>query len=113
MNMSQVGRWLFLAGVVIAVVTGLAGNLGISVLPVILLVLGIVVGLLNVSGAETRTFLVASIALMLTAGSLGGLDALGGGLGSIVNAVAANLQTFIAPAALVVALKSLLSTAGD
>jgi len=49
MNMSQVGRWLFLAGVVIAVVTGLAGNLGISALPVILLVLGVVVGLLKLT----------------------------------------------------------------
>lgn len=111
--MTNLGRWIFLAGVALAILTGLAGNLGISALPIILLVLGLVVGFLNVSAAETRTFLVASIALMLTAGSLGGLDVIGGGLGSAITAVAANLKTFIAPAALVVALKSLLSTAGD
>ena len=109
MNMSQIGKYLFLAGVILAVVTGLAGNLGISNLSVILAVLGAVVGILNVSNAESRTFLIAGIAFLVTSSALNGLP----GLGGSIAAVAANLASFVAPAVLIVALKALLSTAGD
>ena len=109
MNMSQIGRYLFLGGVVLAVVTGLLGNLGIPNLGTILVVLGAVVGFLNVSGAESRTFLIAGIAFLATAGALNGLPA----LGEHIAGVAANLSAFASPAVLIVALKSLLSTAGD
>jgi len=109
MNMSQIGRYLFLAGVILAVVTGLAGNMGIPNLGMILAVLGVIVGFLNVSGSESRTFLIAGIAFLATAGALNGLPA----IGSHIAGVAANLSAFAAPAVLIVALKSLLSTAGD
>lgn len=109
MNMAQIGRYLFLAGVLLAVVTGLAGNLGIPNLGTILIVLGAVVGFLNVSGAETRTFLIAGIAFLATAGALNGLPHLGSAIAGISN----NLATFAAPAVLIVALKSLLTTVGD
>lgn len=109
MNMSQIGRYLFLAGVVIAVVTGLAGNLGIPNLGLVLVIFGAIVGVLNVSGAEARTFLIAGIAFLSTAGALNSLPVIGQQIG----AVAANLASFAAPAVLIVALKSLLSTAGD
>ena len=109
MSMSQIGRYLFLGGVVLAVVTGLLGNLGIPNLSTILVVLGAVVGFLNVSGAESRTFLIAGIAFLATAGALNGLPA----LGEHIAGVAANLSAFASPAVLIVALKSLLSTAGD
>ena len=109
MNMSQIGRYLFLAGVLIAVVTGLAGDFGISNLGTVLVVLGAIVGILNVSGAESRTFLIAGIAFLATAGALNGLPH----LGESISNVASNLATFTAPAVLIVALKSLLSTVGD
>ena len=93
----------------IAVVTGLAGDLGIPNLGTILVVLGVIVGFLNVSGAESRTFLIAGIAFLATAGALNGLPH----LGSSIAGIAANLSSFAGPAVLIVALKSLLSTAGD
>jgi hypothetical protein len=109
MNMSQIGRYLFLAGVLLSVVTGLAGNLGIPNLGIVLVVLGAIVGFLNVSGAESRTFLIAGIAFLATAGALNGIPA----LGESISAIAANLSAFASPAVLIVALKSLVSTAGD
>lgn len=111
MNMSQMGRYLFLAGVVVAVAAGLL-SLNIPHLATILAVAGVVVGFLNVSGAESRTFLIAGIAFLATAGALNGLAAQLGA-GSQMAAVSAKLAAFAAPAVLIVALKSLLSTAGD
>ncbi len=109
MNMSQIGRYLFLAGIIIAVIVGLAGDFGIPNIGLILVVLGAVVGFLNVSGAEARTFLIAGIAFLATAGALNGLPHLGESIAKI----SANLSAFASPAVLIVALKSLLSTAGD
>lgn len=109
MNMAQIGRYLFLAGVLIAVITGLAGDFGIPNLGIILVILGAIVGVLNVSGAESRTFLIAGIAFLATAGALNGLPA----LGNSIAAISANLSAFASPAVLIVALKSLLSTVGD
>ena len=111
MNFSQIGRYLFLAGVLVAVIAGIA-NLGIPNLGTILAILGVVVGMLNVSGAESRTFLIAGIAFLATASALNGLASTLG-VGSQVSAIAANLSAFAAPAVLIVALKSLLTTAGD
>lgn len=109
MNMVQIGRYLFLAGVLLAVVTGLAGDFGIPNLGTILVVLGAIVGFLNVSGAESRTFLIAGIAFLTTAGALDGLPHLGEAIAGISN----NLAMFAAPAVLIVALKSLMTTVGD
>lgn len=109
MNMSQIGRYLFLGGVVLSVVTGLAGDFGIPNLGTILIVLGAIVGFLNVSGAESRTFLIAGIAFLATASALNGLPA----VGDSISGIASNLSAFASPAVLIVAIKSLLTTVGD
>lgn len=110
-----IGRILFMAGVAICVLAGL--GIENPLLRVGLIVLGLVVGFLNVTAAETRTFLISAMALMMSAGALSGL---GAGMGETVGTIAGmltrigyNLSAFIAPAALVVALRSLLTTAGD
>ena len=108
MNTSQMGHYLFLAGILIAVITGLA-NFGIPHLGTFLVLLGAIVGFLNVTGAESRTFLIAGIAFLATASALNGLP----GLGDSIASIAANLSAFAAPAVLIVAMKSLLTTAGD
>lgn len=106
MNLSQVGRWVFVVGVVLAVVAGFI-DLGIPHFGLILTVVGLVVGLLNVSGKETGSFLIAAIALLMTASALGNIPQIGAQLVS----VGSNLSAIAAPAALIVALKSLLSSA--
>jgi hypothetical protein len=59
----NVGKWAFLAGLVLAAIVGLfiQGNLA----PWAVAGLGLVVGFLNVQGREVRTFLIASTALIV------------------------------------------------
>lgn len=109
------GRILFFIGVIICVLAGLVQLP--AMVSALLVILGLVVGIMNVSAAETRTFLISAIALMMSAGALSGL---GNGLGEsmemvagIVTRIGYNLSAFIGPAALIVALRSMLTTAGD
>lgn len=104
--MGNVGKYAFMGGVGIAVVMAFVA------VPngyMILVVLGLIVGFMNITEAESQGFLLAAIALMLTATSLGGLPEIGG----MISGVASNLAAFVAPAALVVALKSLMDSSKD
>ncbi len=95
---SSYGNWAFLIGLVIAL---LAGFVNIPFYALILVLLGLVVGFLNVSAKETHGFLVATVALIV-AGSAN-LNMVWSGLTIILG----NIVTFMAPAALVVAIKAL------
>jgi hypothetical protein len=104
--MGNIGKYAFIGGVVVA------GAMAFVSVPngfLILSVLGLIVGFMNVTEGESQGFLVAAIALMLTATSVGGLPEVGG----MFSQVASGLAAFVAPAALVVALKSLLDSAKD
>lgn len=111
MKMDKLGEWAFIACVVIAVVAGLAST-GNSMVAAALVILGIIVGLLNVSEKETSAFLVAAIALIV-AGTVafGAIDNLFAGLGSMLNSIVGNIATFVAPAAIIVAIKAVWSMA--
>ncbi|MBI4043761.1 MAG: hypothetical protein HY393_03070 [Candidatus Diapherotrites archaeon] len=108
MDMQEMGGWAFILGVVIALLAGLAvsfGALGGAAgwVVVVLVVLGLIVGFMNITDKETTPFLVASIALL--AGSGAGLEVLpfvGTWIGNILNYIA----VFVAPAAVIVALKA-------
>jgi len=110
MEMDMIGKWCFLIGIVLAIILGLFGS-AIPMSGLILVILGLIVGFLNVSGRETTPFLVAAIALLVVAGSSGlsVIPVIGMYLEGIVVAIAA----FTAPAALVVALKSVISASND
>jgi hypothetical protein len=103
----KLGRWLFIAGLVIAILAGLFFNFGWVTW--VLAVLGLVVGLLNVTSAETQGFLLASIAFALSATALQGVPFIGEYLTSILAYVVA----FVSGAMLVVALKALFESAGE
>jgi hypothetical protein len=116
MNMEKVGEWAFLLGIVVAVLAGLAGSAvaawigGISLL---LVVLGIIVGLLNISEKETTSFLVAVAALIVASlGSFAVLDTVVAPLGTIIDAIVGNIAVFAAPAAVIVAVKAIAALAG-
>lgn len=62
------GQYAFLGGLVIAIVVGLASNMLGTALPLamaVLGVLGVIVGLMNISDKEIMPFLVAAIALIV------------------------------------------------
>ncbi len=106
--MGNLGRWLFLAGLIICIVVGL-GLANNPWVPAALAILGVVVGLLNVGTSESTRFLLAAIGLIICASSLNTIPY----IGQHASSIAGYLVSFIAAAVFVVAIKSLLETAGD
>ena len=113
---SKMGEWAFIIGVLIAIAIGLfAGNLGQNLqgwLVLLLVVLGLIVGLLNVSEKETTPFLVAAAALLIT-GTAGSSLAIIPVIGSYLQDIVMNIAVFVTPATIVVALKAIQSLAKD
>ncbi|MBD3362077.1 hypothetical protein GF358_04800 [Candidatus Woesearchaeota archaeon] len=99
---AKIGSWAFILGVLISIVAGLIPAWQTPTLIWVLVILGLVVGFLNITAKETTEFLVAALALMII-GSAGAIPA----LGVIILSILANIVAFVAPAALVVALKSI------
>ena len=111
-NDSNVGYYAFLLGILIAVIAGLvaaAGQLDAvasGTVGLVLIILGLVVGLLNLIEKDVTAFLLAVVALTAvgaTAGGLALIPYIGTPLASIINYIAA----FVTPAAVVVALKTI------
>ena len=103
--MEKVGKYGFIAGLIICALAGF--GLEATWVPWVLAVLGLIVGFLNVAEKEVSTFLLASIALIMSAAAMVSLPFVGG----VLTTILAYLVVFIAPAVLVVALKGLLATA--
>ncbi len=105
--MGQVGKWAFIVGLVIAVLGGLGVDQ--SWFSWVLILLGLVVGFLNVTGGETHGFLLAAIGLIVSASAARGIPY----IGESASAILGNVVAFISAAVLVVALKALFETAKD
>ncbi len=105
--MNNIGKIAFILGLVIAVI----GAFGItqSWFAWVLAILGVIVGLLNVSANEARGFLISAIALLLSASALNGIPYLGDHIAAIMS----NLMIFLAGAMFVVAILSLFNSARD
>ena len=116
---NKLGQWAFIIGVLLAIVVGVfATNLSINTkgtLSLVLVLLGLVVGFLNITEKETTPFLVAAIALIATAASVDTLKTidLGVNLGLYLAGIVSQIAVFVAPAAVIVALKAINSLAKD
>lgn len=111
---SKLGQWAFVGGVVIALLLGFVPQQWQGQLILLLVVLGLIVGFLNVTEKETTPFLVAAIALLATGAAKESLalippEALGNFLVSAVS----NVNVLVAPAAILVALKAIWALAKD
>ena len=105
----KAGSWAFIIGLIIAIIAGF-WPLG-PTMTTVLIVLGLIVGFLNVTGKETNSFLFASLVLVV-------MTSLGGQMLSSIQYVGLMLQSifvammlFIIPAALIVALKAIYALA--
>ena len=103
-NLTTIGRWSLIGGIILAV---LAGFTTIPYLLTILLILGLIVGFLNITEKESTSFLVAVIALLLI--GVAGLQL--GKLTPVVVSILNNFVAFLAAAGLVVAIKQVLAIA--
>ena len=96
---------LTVVGLVIVLLTGF---FAVPMAALILLILGLIVGLLNIAAKETEKFLIATIALIvLGVASIQTLSILGTTIGTALNTILASLIAFAGAAALIVAIKAI------
>ena len=111
----KIGRYSFIGGVVIAVVLGLvpASTLGTAAgwLASLLVVLGLIVGFLNVTGKETKEFMMVATVLIIAAFAGNASSTLGGVqfVGQYLQGIFTSVLTFVVPATVVVGLKDIWS----
>lgn len=116
----KIGAYSFIVGIIIAVILGVAIGLNLSLgaqttawLTSILIILGLLVGFLNVTGKDTKDFLLVSTVLVIVAYAGGASSALGSVeiIGPVLKGVFDALLAFVVPATVIVALKELVELA--
>jgi hypothetical protein len=110
-TLGKVGKAAFVIGLIIAVIAGIFGA-STGWVPLALVVLGLIVGFLNITEEEVNDFLIAAIALILVGTIGGGLSTIPT-IGDYLAAIVADIAVFVVPAALVVSLKAVWSLAKD
>lgn len=117
---NSVGAWAFFIGVILAVIIGVSTTI-FSIPTVIaysaqiyalLVILGLIIGFVNVPGKDAHTFLWAGAILVVV--SKFGMDSVRGsligiGIGDAVAGVFAALLALFVPATIVIALKTIFS----
>jgi len=119
---NSIGAWAFLIGVILAIIIGISTTL-ISIPTLtkysaqiygVLIILGLIIGFLNVTGKDSQTFLLAGAVLVIVSkfgmesvvGSLIGI-----GIGEAVASIFGALLVLFVPATIIVALKTVFSIA--
>jgi hypothetical protein len=102
-----IGGWAFLIGVILAIIIGLFPNAGTSAMMTTLVVVGILIGLLNVADKEVTPFLLSGVVLVLV--SQAGIAMLS--RIPYVNGILMALLTIFVPATVIVAVKNVLGLA--
>ena len=99
-----VGFWAFIIGLIISLVAGLVlpGN---AIVVLILVILGIVIGFLNISPKETQALLLAAIALIVVGNAFAPLKFLG--IDTMIAGILAYITVLVAPAAVIAAIKTI------
>ena len=110
---SKLGQWAFIGGIVIALLLALVPQWK-GQLTLVLVILGLVVGLLNISEKETTPYLVAAIALLATGSATDSLKVIPPAvLGDYLVGAVQNIAAFVAPGAIVVAVKAIWALSKD
>ena len=96
---NSIGGWAFLIGVLLAIILAFFSDM--ASFAWIIVVLGLIIGLFNISEGETQKFLMAGVILVIVGALAGNMFASIMYLTDIFN----NLVALFAPAVVVVALK--------
>lgn len=100
----NLGRWAFILGVILAIVAGMFQVTISGRIVTALIILGTLIGILNIQEKEKEAFLIASIALMMTGSAgFGDLPL----IGEYIAPVFINIAVLVAPSAVIVALESI------
>jgi len=120
---NSVAAWTFLIGVVLAIVIGITTSTLVPIPAIakyspwiytILIVLGLMVGFMNVTGKDSQTFMIAGTVMVIV--SRFGMESVSGsligiGIGDAVVSTFSALLVLFAPATIIVALKTVFSIA--
>jgi len=116
MSLAKIGNWVFLVSVIIALLAGVFIS-GDATVTWILAILGIIVGLINVGLKDEVPFLIAAIALMVASQNfvwgIVQIPQFGVEIGEIIGGILGYLVIFVAPAAVIVALKAIYAFARE
>jgi len=99
-EITPAGRWAFLTGLIIAIVSGFSE---IPYLSIILFLLGLIVGAINIRERETTAFLTAVLALVIV--GIAGIQF--GTLTEMIKTIFQNFTAFASAAAFIVALRAI------
>ncbi|MBM2821232.1 MAG: hypothetical protein HW405_992 [Candidatus Berkelbacteria bacterium] len=103
----NLGRWAFILGLLISIIVGFQPFTYASL---ILVILGLIVGFLNIADKEATKYLIAIIALIVIGvAGLSSFDVLGS-VYAWVQTVLTSFVTFVAASGVVVAIKVLFET---
>jgi hypothetical protein len=108
MDFQKIGAYAFLFGILISIIFGLIySTSNPSWVPIALIILGLVIGLLNISDRNVSLFLIASIAFIATSNSINALPV----IGELLRGILINLVHFVGPAALIVSIVAIIRVA--
>lgn len=118
---NSIGAWAFLIGVILTIMVGIFARGSTNpIILIMIIILGLILGYFVVEH-NAQTFLIASVAILLasftgiqgfaTNVSLTGITVSGIGIGKIMASVLSALLFLFVPATIVVALKTIFSTA--
>jgi hypothetical protein len=124
MASQKIGGYAYLLGIVIAVLAGIVGALAptaigagtAGIILLVLVVLGLIIGYLNINDKRISDFLIATIAIAMIGGTAGGLAVLDtwvAPLGTLCVLVVRNILAVAAAAALVVGMKQIMALAKE
>jgi hypothetical protein len=103
----QIGAYAFIVGVILAIILGLFGTYipeYVEYITYLMIILGVIVGFLNIGEKQAFNFLIAAIALLAVGGA--GLEMLPT-IGNIIGGILTQIAVFVAPAAVIIALKAI------
>ena len=108
-SLEIIGKWAFIIGLILAIIAGLIqGIYQIPSLMLILVILGLIVGFLNIAEEDTVKLLVAIIALM----GIGGLTiSVIPVINTYLGAILTNILVFASGSGLIIAIKAVIETA--
>ncbi len=110
-SIQSLGSWAFLLGIFVAIITGAFLPEKTSTMISFLVMLGTIVGLLNVTTKESNSFLLAAVSLVIITAFGSPVVSEVVSIGAALSGILDSILVFVVPATIVVALKSIISLA--
>ncbi len=120
MAKNLIGGWAYIIGAIVVILAGIGSGVGATWaanawLSFVLVLLGLVIGFINITKKEVVPFLVSAMALVIVGGAakLTNIDPVIPVLGSVLQGIVTYAILLVAPAALVVAMKAAYDLASE